>query len=67
LRVKLPKSNYKPLVWNKNSLQFENTDKFDVLEQFHFVNDQSSKSFSDWEMFIDTEIQANEVAVVMMV
>lgn len=64
VRVKLPKVNYKAQVWNKKEKKFLDTTDFDVFEQMHFVNDQSSKSFKDYEMFIDLDLEPNEVTAI---
>ena len=33
----------------------------------HWVNDQSSKSFKDYEMFIDMDLEPNEVTAIKIV
>ena len=67
VRVKLPKANYKPQLWNKQEKKFLDTEDFDVIEQLHFVNDQSSKDTKDYEMFINLDLEANEVVVIKLI
>jgi len=66
VRVKLPKANYKPQIWNKKEKKFLDTTDFDVLEQVHFENDQSSKTTKDYEMFIDLDLEPNEVIAIKL-
>ena len=62
LRIKLPKNNYKAEVWDKHEKKFVGSHDFDILEQIHFQKED--QTFTDYEMFIDHDLEANEVGFI---
>ena len=65
IRIKLPKPNYKPMVWSKSELKFVNTN-FDILENQNFLNLQNEpeKILKDYELFIKYDLQPGEIGFV---
>jgi len=69
LRVKLNSSNYKPLAWSKQEKKFVEIEYFDIMEQVHFQDGAESggKTFSDYELFFEMDLGANEIGFVKVV
>ena len=63
MRILLPASNYKPLIWSKSRNAFVETQSFDILEQPHFRNskEKAGEVYSDFMMFVDYDLEPNEV------
>jgi len=59
LRVRLPNLKYKAQCWNKANQTFTDA-KYDILEQKHITNSRSE--LVDYEMYIQCQVEANEVA-----
>lgn len=65
LRIRLPKNNYKAETWSKKDKKFVESVDFDILEQIHFKpGKESADTVSDFEMFVDYPLEANEVGFV---
>ena len=69
LRVKLNSSNYKPLVWCKQDKKFVEIEYFDIMEQVHFQDgaEDVGATWTDYELFFEMDLGANEVGFVKVV
>lgn len=70
LRTKLVSNKYKAMVWDKKENIFVDTKEYDILEQVHWKNDTKSKQtkeFTEYEMFVQQDLQPNEISFVKIV
>ena len=71
MRAKLPSNKYKAMIWSEDKSSFIDTKEFDILEQTHWSNNSTTgsntKEYSDFEIFIQQEIQPNGISFVKIV